>query len=341
MENIKKEKDNSIKNWWKKLTLKKKNIPKTECVEVFGVSLKDSLERARAAIVYSENDSQTVVGYVPIIVAKCGSFLKDQGLYTEGIFRMSGSAKRIGELQQLFNSPLDYGKQLDWKGYSVHDAANVLRRFLNYMPEPVIVHGLYDSFQDVIDTKSSDSEKIKAYQLLLEQLPNHNQHLLFYLLDLMALFSQNAQYTKMDLFNLSAVFTPGILLSPEHEMNPTHYKASQRVVQFLIEHHASFKMSKQCNHNLGPMPLTEVSDLNQPVATPLDSFSGILSGNLGAMHTYTKSSLSQGVISEMSPYHLMDEKNQHLLRANTVPAKRSRYGLHDPMQTIQVNRDAC
>lgn len=156
------------------------------------------------------------------------------------------SAKRIGQLQQIFNTAPDYGRQLDWKGFSVHDAANVLRRFLNYLPEPVIIHQLYQPFRDVVTstTPSTEDEKVVQFQNLIEQLPEHHQYLLFYLLDLLSLFSQNVQITKMDTFNLASVFTPGILLNPEHALNPTQYKTSQKVVQFLVEHQHCFKMPR-------------------------------------------------------------------------------------------------
>jgi hypothetical protein len=133
---------------------------------------------------------------------------------------------------------------LDWKGYSVHDAANVLRRFLNYLPEPVIVHQLYQPFRDVILATNTEAEKVVLFQNLIEQLPEHHQYLLFYLLDLLSLSSQNVQITKMDTFNLASVFTPGILLNPEHAMNPAQYKTSQKVVQFLVEHQHCFKMPR-------------------------------------------------------------------------------------------------
>lgn len=87
---------------------------------------------------------------------------------------------------------------------------------------------------------------IQHYQALIEQLPPVNQYLLFYLLDLLALFSRYAKYTKMNSMSLASVFTPGILLNPEHAMNPTQYKLSQRVVQFLIEHQEHFHLSR--NH---------------------------------------------------------------------------------------------
>ncbi|KAI9025201.1 Rho GTPase activation protein [Phycomyces nitens] len=324
-------KDTSLKNWWKKVTLKKQNTRKSG--QVFGVPLENSLDLSRASVSFADVN-KTTTGYVPTIVAKCGFFLKDQGLYTEGVFRMSGSAKRIGELQLIFNAPIDYGKQFDWKGYSVHDAANVLRRFLNYMPEPVIVHELYQPFRDVMETESTDINRIRAFQHLLEQLPCENQHLLFYLLDLIGVFGKHAHYTKMDIFNLASVFTPGLLLSPEHAMNPIHYKTSQKVVQFLIEHRGSFKMPKHSGTET--VGLQDSAGSDRPCA--LESlYPDLHSGNLQIIHSSPYG--NSPATPSFNPNDLgfpSDEK--HLLRANTVPAKRSRYGFHDPIQTIHMNK---
>lgn len=49
------------------------------------MTLYDSVNLARAAIAYVDNDVQ-YVGFIPVIVAKCGSFLKDQGLIYFFIF---------------------------------------------------------------------------------------------------------------------------------------------------------------------------------------------------------------------------------------------------------------
>ncbi|CAO3634862.1 unnamed protein product [Cunninghamella blakesleeana] len=245
-----KDRDTSIKSWWKKKT-KTKNFKQDEAGQIFGVPLEESISYAHAAIAYADDNVQ-YMGHIPLLIAKCGSFLKEEALYTEGIFRMSGSAKRIGQLQQIFNTAPDYGRQLDWKGFSVHDTANILRRFLNYLPEPVIVQELYQPFREIIGRPISDEEKVKEYQSLIEQLPPLHQCLLFYLLDLLYLFSQNRQVTKMDISNLASVFTPGILMDPECCMDPSQYKLSQKVVQFLIEHQLSFQMPKS---SFTPMPL--------------------------------------------------------------------------------------
>ena len=66
----------------------------------------------------------------------------------EGIFRLNGSEKRIKELKLQFDSPDRYGKGLVWDGYTVHDAANVLRRYLNDLPEPVVPLDLYERFRE-------------------------------------------------------------------------------------------------------------------------------------------------------------------------------------------------
>ncbi|CAG8444730.1 8694_t:CDS:2 [Funneliformis caledonium] len=117
---------------------------------IFGIGLSDGIEYASVPICMAGADGQQYVyGYIPTIVAKCGMYLKEKATTTEGIFRLSGSAKRIKELQAVFDSPPLYGKSLTWMGYSVHDAANILRRYLNHLPDPVIPQQWYDQFRSV------------------------------------------------------------------------------------------------------------------------------------------------------------------------------------------------
>lgn len=48
--------------------------------KIFGIALEESLEYANVEISVSDGDGNTfVMGYVPIIVAKCGVFLKEKG----------------------------------------------------------------------------------------------------------------------------------------------------------------------------------------------------------------------------------------------------------------------
>ncbi|KAI9286294.1 hypothetical protein BC943DRAFT_359463 [Umbelopsis sp. AD052] len=243
----------SFRKWWKKVTNKNQPAPypghmapRNQKHGVFGVALPQSIRYARANISYIDDESgERLTGYIPIIIAKCGSHLKEEGLQVEGIFRLSGSAKRVKELEQIFDSPeQQWGATLSWDGYTVHDSANILRRFLNFLPNPVITHQLYQPFRDVMSDKSKKStqERISAFQTLIERLPLPHQFLLLYLLDMLSIFASNDEVNRMNASNLAAVFTPGMLSHPSHDLHPVQYKISQRVVEFLIEFHMCFHM---------------------------------------------------------------------------------------------------
>ncbi|KMU81874.1 hypothetical protein CISG_02890 [Coccidioides immitis RMSCC 3703] len=87
-----------LASWWKQF---KRNTKKDETAPqsagIFGVPLNVSIKYANVAISLTGDDGKSFVyGYVPIVVAKCGVFLKEKATDVEGIFRLSGSAKRIG-----------------------------------------------------------------------------------------------------------------------------------------------------------------------------------------------------------------------------------------------------
>jgi hypothetical protein len=101
---------------------------------IFGVPLRQSIAYANVAISLVDPEGKSYIyGYVPIVVAKCGVFLKEKGTWdfswilgpvanscrtatnVEGIFRLAGSNRRIRELQTIFDSPDRYGKGLDCK----------------------------------------------------------------------------------------------------------------------------------------------------------------------------------------------------------------------------------
>ncbi len=245
---------------------------------IFGVPLETSIKYANVAIsLQNEHGESFIYGYVPIVVAKCGVFLKEKGelafphcslFYVltfaaatdvEGIFRLSGSAKRIKDLQSVFNSPPKYGKGLDWTGYTVHDAANILRRYLNQLPEPIVPLEFYQRFREPLRTYQAqavgdvesketndaanyerDDAIVARYQQLITELPSLNRQLLLYILDLLAVFSSKSDLNRMNATNLAAIFQPGIISHPDHDMAPQEYKLSQEVLIYLIENQDNF-----------------------------------------------------------------------------------------------------
>ncbi|KAI8388233.1 Rho GTPase activation protein [Radiomyces spectabilis] len=274
---------------------------------VFGLPLSESIRYAHSSISYIDDITGIqCFGVIPTVVAKCGSFLKEEGLTVEGIFRLSGSAKRIGMLQTIFDTPDHYGMQLDWRGYTVHDAANVMRRFLNHLPEPVITLEYYRAFKNTMEFETLE-DKIAAFQSLIERLPLAHQYLLLYLLDMLGLFARTWESTRMDIACLASVFAPGMLSHPDDILNPAGYKESQRVLTFLIENQARFSMPRTM-YATGPECYS---------VTGFPSFFNEPNTSVDTLATVPSSSLR---------------------RSKTTPTKRHKYGEHEPPQVIYVNR---
>jgi hypothetical protein len=81
---------------------------------------------------------------------------------------------------------------------------------------------------------------IRIFQGLITELPPLNRQLLLYILDLLAVFASKSDLNKMTTPNLAAIFQPGLLSHPQHDMAPQEYRLSQDVLIFLIENQDSF-----------------------------------------------------------------------------------------------------
>ncbi|KAL9594030.1 MAG: hypothetical protein Q9219_007258 [cf. Caloplaca sp. 3 TL-2023] len=356
-----------LTSWWKNFKKNaKKEEEKPEISEpptgIFGVALQDSIRYANVAIsLTNERGESYIYGYVPIVVAKCGVFLKEKATDVEGIFRLSGSNKRIKELQTVFDSPDRYGKGLDWTGYTVHDAANILRRYLNNLPQPIVPLEFYEKFRDPLRSHQAQAvgteeqevtaqdtgdfnhaAAITTYQKLITELPPLNRQLLLYILDLLAVFSSKSDLNRMNSGNLSAIFQPGLLSHPNHDMEPKEYRLSQDVLIFLIENQDSFlvgmsgtaadeKTVKEVQSGVQPRqpssPMTPPSGMGRSnsnasgAADSLRRFGG-LRRNVSVSSSGSKKSLnvpSPAGSTPGSPHTI----GSGVHRSNTVPSKKS------------------
>ncbi|WYZ40041.1 hypothetical protein EsH8_IV_000382 [Colletotrichum jinshuiense] len=364
-----------LKSWWKGFKLPSKHQEhhaENRPHGIFGVPLRQSITYANVAIsLVDENGKSYIYGYVPIVVAKCGVFLKEKATAVEGIFRLSGSEKRIKELKQIFDSPDRYGKGLVWDNYTVHDAANVLRRYLNDLPEPVVPLDLYEKFREPLRGATrqavGDAEgpqfvenfdeqaAIIKYQRLITELPPLNRQLLLYILDLLAVFAAKSEENRMNSQNLAAIFQPGMLSHPQHAMAPEEYRLNQCVLIFLIENQDHFligmqgtatdEKTKQLIEKGTPPPAA-----SGPVTPNPNRTSGLgrsaSNASAGAesvrregmvrrnRSTSSRHSHHEGSTTPSSPA-LAPTPNSGLGRSNTVPSKKS-----PALQTGRFRRDA-
>uniref|UniRef100_A0A8H8CLS0 pyranose dehydrogenase (acceptor) n=1 Tax=Psilocybe cubensis TaxID=181762 RepID=A0A8H8CLS0_PSICU len=273
---------------------------------VFGKPLKESLRYASVQIsTANANGDLYVWGYIPVVVAKCGLYLKENATEVPGTFRVNGSNKRMRDLQAIFESPprllpsplpmlvilfdklpgirigCTYGKSLDWKQetYTTHDVASVFRRYLTQMPEPVIPYDMYHLFRDALSKKPFNQEEvISTYKSLIRKMPRPNQYLLLYVLDLLSVFARKSDKNLMTATNLAVIFRPGILSHPQHEMSPQEHALSQRVLEFLIAQQDWFML------DISPPPSSSVTTFEGGGAGPSGSGGQGGSGPGGKWH---------------------------------------------------------
>ncbi|KAI0299262.1 Rho GTPase activation protein [Russula brevipes] len=215
---------------------------------LFGRPLKECLKYGGMYIISTVDASGSLNvwgGYIPVVVGKCGRFLRENTTEAEGIFNVSGSNGRIPELQEVFETPPRYGKSLDWgqENYTTHDVAGVFRRYLTQMPEPVIPYNLYFPFRDAIADKPYDRGMvISTYKRLIYSMPHANQYLLLYVLHLLSVFARKSDRNLMTAHDLAAIFRPGLISYPTLGLQPSEHQLSQEVLEFLIEHQDSFML---------------------------------------------------------------------------------------------------
>ena len=242
----------------------KSEFSQTRIKAILGLPLHESIKHANVAIYMLNEKAEIYTGCIPIIVGKIGIFLKETGqsrcnhklhdlslrAYTARdvvhIFAISGSPVRLQQLENIFNNPPGYGRGHDWTGYTIHDAANILLRFLLLLPESVIPIEHYEAFQVPLETiRKEPKSAIATFQHLIKLMPSSARHLLIYLLDLLAAFASKSDVNKMTVSRLAAIFQPAIL-SPvkardddfiEEAASRQH---SQVVVAFLIAKHDHF-----------------------------------------------------------------------------------------------------
>jgi hypothetical protein len=279
----------------------------------------------------------------------------------EGIFRLAGSERRIKDLKTAFDSPDRYGKGLDWTGYTVHDAANILRRYFNQLPEPIIPLEFYQRFRDPLRNRSGQTGSqplspaetdaaIKIYQNLITELPPLNRQLLLYILDLLAVFASKSDMNKMTTQNLAAIFQPGILNHPQHEMAPQEYLLSQDILSFLIINQDSFLIGMQGTaadaetvrevQNGSPKPsggsptpsraktVIGRSSSNSSVAADSVRRFGSIRRNLSVSSRHSKR--SEGASNPMTPTSPASAGG--VQRSNTVPSRKGGSGAGSRLQ---------
>ncbi|XP_053214006.1 unconventional myosin-IXb-like [Panonychus citri] len=144
---------------------------------------------------------------IPTILENLITAIELRGLYTEGIYRKSGTTSKINELKAKLEENIE---SVDLDSYSVHVLTAVLKSFFREMANPLMTYQLYDDF--LWTTAISDpAERIQAIYSHIAKLPRANYDVLERLFFHLARVAQQEAANRMNANSLAIVFAPCIL----------------------------------------------------------------------------------------------------------------------------------
>ncbi|KAI8388181.1 Rho GTPase activation protein [Radiomyces spectabilis] len=143
---------------------------------------------------------------IPGILAKCYKEIKLR-LGTEGIFRKSGSASAMKQIQIAFEEAED-PFTVALHGASIHSLAGIFKRFLQELVDPVIARPYQHLFLDAFGTKQDEQQQLEGLLNACHALPLEHRHLLYYMIEVADEIYQSSDQNHMSREALAIIFAP-------------------------------------------------------------------------------------------------------------------------------------
>ncbi|KAI3374768.1 hypothetical protein L3Q82_021326 [Scortum barcoo] len=148
---------------------------------------------------------------VPKVVELLLMHVELNGLYTEGIYRKSGSACRAKELHHILETDPE-AACLD--NYPIHTITGLVKCWLRELPDPLMTFSRYNDFLRATELPEQ-AERMRAVYQKVDELPPANYSTLERLIFHLVRVAKEEEHNKMTPSSLAIVFAPCILRSPD------------------------------------------------------------------------------------------------------------------------------
>ncbi|XP_046892934.1 unconventional myosin-IXb [Hypomesus transpacificus] len=148
---------------------------------------------------------------VPVVMEMMLEHVEMNGLYTEGIYRKSGSANRMKELHQILESGPG---SVCLEDYPLHTVTGLVKQWLRELPDPLMTFNHYSDFLRAVELPDRP-DQLHAIYKVLEQLPSANFNTLERLIFHLVRVSKEEAHNRMSPNSLAIVFAPCILRCPD------------------------------------------------------------------------------------------------------------------------------
>ncbi|XP_034288533.1 unconventional myosin-IXa isoform X5 [Pantherophis guttatus] len=148
---------------------------------------------------------------VPIVFEKLTSYIEMHALYTEGIYRKSGSTNKIKELRQGLDTDIE---RVNLDDYNIHVIASVFKQWLRDLPNPLMTFELYEEFLRAMGLQER-KEAIRGVYSVIDQLSRTHLNTLERLIFHLVRIALQEETNRMSANALAIVFAPCILRCPD------------------------------------------------------------------------------------------------------------------------------
>ncbi|XP_061549629.1 unconventional myosin-IXb isoform X2 [Phycodurus eques] len=197
---------------------------------------------------------------VPKVVELLLMYVEMNGLYTEGIYRKSGSACRARELYQIMEMDPEAA---NLENYPIHTITGLVKRWLRELAEPLMTFSLYSDFLHAVEFPER-AERIRAVYQKVDELPLANYNTLERLIFHLVRVASEEDYNKMTPSSLAIVFAPCILRSPDSDdpfLGMKDVGKTTTCVEILISE--QFRRYKEKLQNIQQLEYAEALAVNQ------------------------------------------------------------------------------
>ncbi|XP_007549057.1 unconventional myosin-IXAa isoform X3 [Poecilia formosa] len=177
----------------------------TKCSKKFDPEL--STRQFGVEVAHLTNDERTV----PLVVEKLINYIEMHGLYTEGIYRKSGSTNKIKELKLALDTDVE---SMNLDDYNIHVIASVFKQWLRDLPNPLMTFELYEEFIRAMSLQDK-KEMIRGVYSVIDQLSRTHLNTLERLIFHLVRISLQEETNRMSANALAIVFAPCILRCPD------------------------------------------------------------------------------------------------------------------------------
>ncbi|KAG0703978.1 Rho GTPase activation protein [Suillus ampliporus] len=158
----------------------------------FGVDLADQMARDNVEL--------------PAILEKCCAAIEKHGLQSQGIYRISGMARKVASLKERLDKDMD-SVNLDSEEWisDVNNVTSVLKMWFRELPDPLLTSNLHQGFVEAAKIENDRLRHIRLHERV-NDLPDPNYATLKFFLGHLHKIAEYEADNSMSIQNLAIVF---------------------------------------------------------------------------------------------------------------------------------------